>query len=112
MEISYHNRQIAKSIHPDTLNQIHGVKRAKRIRYVMSALTFAPSLATFWPPESAPHRIHAHKGTDRHVFTADLDGMYRLYFYPATDDVPLAPAGGIDWATITAIVIWKIDDPH
>jgi hypothetical protein len=38
--------------------------------------------------------------------------MYRLYFYPAADDIPLAPAGGLDWAAITAIVIWKIDDPH
>ena len=111
MDILFHNQRIATLFDPATLERHHGVKRAKRIRYVMSALQYAPSLATFWPPLSPPHRIHAHKGADALVFTADLDGAYRLYFYPA-DDVPQATGGGPDWAAIVAIVIWKIDDPH
>jgi proteic killer suppression protein len=41
----------------------------------------------------------------------DLDHPYRLLFRPV-DDLPPGPGGGLDWSTVSAVVVVGIVDTH
>ena len=42
----------------------------------------------------------------------DLDHPYRLLFAPLHEPLPLREEGGLDWTSVTAINILKIEDTH
>jgi proteic killer suppression protein len=55
------------------------------------------------------HQLHADRAGD---FAMYLWGSYRLVFQPDHDPVPELPAGGIDRALVTRIIVKEVVDYH
>lgn len=92
--------------------QAHGAQRSRRLKNIMTSMRAAPSLATFAPPMSPPHRCHELTGNKKGQLSLDLDHPYRLIFRPDHDPLPLRDEGGLDWKAVTAVEILGIEDTH
>ncbi|MFP7756268.1 type II toxin-antitoxin system RelE/ParE family toxin [Thermodesulfobacteriota bacterium B35] len=114
MDISFKNKKLAKSFNQDAqLIQIHGARRAKKIRIRMAELRAAESLMDFWPPKSGPSRCHELRGGRRKgQLSVDLDHPYRLIFIPDHNPIPEHENGGLDWSRVTAVKILGVEDTH
>lgn len=113
MELVFSTKKLRKQLNSDReMVKAQGAKRAKRLQIVLAALRAAPTLGVFAPPYSPPHRCHELTGNLRGKLTLDLDGQYRLLFEPAHDPRPERPEGGLDWAQVTAIKIYGVEDTH
>lgn len=42
----------------------------------------------------------------------NLDGRWRLIFAPDHDPLPVQPDGGLDWSSVTAVVILEVSDHY
>lgn len=91
------------------LVRFHNVQRAKLIRRRLDDLRAAPSLETM---RNLAGRCHELKESLAFHLSIDLDGPYRLIFYPAHNPLPLKPDGGLDWTKVTAIRIKEVRDTH
>ena len=90
-----------------------GTKMANKLKIRVAELRAAESLATFWPPESAPERCHELKANRRGIFSIDLNHPYRLLFKPLEDDPPQDRSNEQEhWASITKIELITIEDTH
>lgn len=87
----------------------HGKPRAKLIRRRLDELRAASTLEIM---RQLYGRCHELKGTLAFHLSIDLDGPYRLIFYPAHNPAPLKPDGGLDWKKVTAITIKEVADTH
>lgn len=113
MDIDFATKKLRKELNEEkAMMQAHGVPRSKRLRIIMTSLSAAPSLETFAPPMSPPHRCHELTGNLKGQLSLDLDHPYRLIFRPDHDPLPLREEGGLDWKAVTAIEILRIEDTH
>jgi plasmid maintenance system killer protein len=113
MDIEFASRPLEKQLNQGrAMVQAHGAKRAKRLQIVLTALRAAPTLSVFAPPYSPPHRCHELTGNRKGRLSLDLDGPYRLIIAPAHIPVPQRQEGGLDWARVTAIRIFGVEDTH
>jgi plasmid maintenance system killer protein len=94
------------------MHKRHGEHRAKLLGRRLFQLKAAPSLKTFYPPNSGPARCHELTGDKKGIFSVDLDHPYRLLFRPTHNPLPIREEGGIDWAMGTAIEIIGVEDTH
>ncbi len=57
-------------------------------------------------------RCHQLVGDRQGQLSVDLAHPYRLIFRPEHDPVPTKPAGGLDWAAVTEVLVLGVEDPH
>jgi len=113
MKILFASKKLQKQFNQQKeLQKTFGAQRAKRVAVVMMALRAAPTLGTFAPPYSPPHRCHELTGNKKGKLTLDLDGPYRLIIKPEHDPLPQRPEGGLDWHQVTAIKILGVENTH
>ncbi len=113
MDIQFASKKLEKELNEQkTMMKAHGAIRSKRLRIVLTGLRAAPSLATFAPPMSPPHRCHELTGNRKGQLSMDLDHPYRLIIKPNHDPLPIRDEGGLDWRLVTAIKILEIEDTH
>jgi plasmid maintenance system killer protein len=91
------------------LVRLHNKQRAKLIRRRLDELLAAPTLDIM---RQLGGRCHELKGNLVLHLSIDLDGPYRLIFYPTHNPVPLKPDGGLDWKNVTTITIKGVTDTH
>jgi plasmid maintenance system killer protein len=87
----------------------HGKPRARLIRRRLDELRAAANLDIL---RQLPGRCHELRGHLALHLSIDLDGPYRLIFYPAHNPIPIKPDGGMDWKNVTAITIKEVTDTH
>lgn len=111
MDIMFRTAQLQKACNVDKVMQKRwGAKRAGRIRQRLDELRGAETLAVL--RETGLGRCHELSGNHKGKLSVDLDGPYRLLFEPANEPVPLRDDGGLDWASVTAVQIFGIEDTH
>ena len=87
----------------------HGKRRARRIHARLDDLRAAANLEMM---RHLPGRCHELKGDRAGQLSLDLDHPYRLIFEPANNPVPRKEDGGLDWGSVTAILIIDVEDTH
>ena len=113
MDIQFATNKLEKELNEGkAMIKAHGAIRSKRLRIVLTGLRAAPSLATFAPPMSPPHRCHELTGNRKGQLSMDLDHPFRLIIKPSHDPLPIRDEGGLDWRLVTAIKILEIEDTH
>lgn len=110
MEIVFESAALADECNDfDRLVRKHNRQRAKLLRRRLDDLHAAPALSAM---RNLPGRCHELKGDRSGQLSVDLDGPYRLLFWPNHNPVPARTDGGLDWAKVTAIVILGVVDTH
>ncbi len=67
MDIKFATKKLEKELNEEkAMMKAHGAIRSKRLKIVMVALRAAPTLRTFAPPMSPPHRCHELTIEDTH----------------------------------------------
>lgn len=113
MDITFATKKLEKELNEEkAMARAHGTIRSKRLKILMTIMRAAPNLATFAPPMSLPHRCHELTGNLKGQLSVDLDHPYRLLFTPSHEPIPLRKEGGLDWISVTAIKISKVEDTH
>ena len=88
----------------------HGPRCADLIRKRLDEMRAAESLQTLrFLPQA---RCHELKGNLAGCLSVDLEHPYRLIFRPANEPIPKKPDGGLDWGSITAVEIMRVEDTH
>lgn len=113
MDITFVSQKLRKELSEEkVMIKAHGPIRIKKLKIVLTQMRAAPTLGTFAPPMSPPHRCHELTGNRKGQLTVDLDHPYRLVFRPTHDPLPTRPEGGLDWKQVTSIEIIEIEDTH
>src|SRR5580700_777010 len=108
VDVMFESTNAAANFNNDKkLVRSHGKPRANLIRRRLDDLYAAPTLDTM---RQLPGRCHELKRNLAQHLSIDLDGPYRLIFYPAHNPIPLKPDGGLDWKNVTAITIKEVAD--
>jgi plasmid maintenance system killer protein len=113
MDIIFGTRKLQKQFNEEkTMVKVHGPRRSRLIKVIMTQLHAAPNLGVFAPPYSPPNRCHELKGNKKNNLSIDLDGPHRLIFEPVTEPIPVRPEGGLDWFRVTGIQILGVENTH
>lgn len=111
VDIAFDNNRLAKECN-DSKRRVkaHGEARAKLMQRRLDAIRAAQTLEDL---RNTPGRLHELKGNRKWQLSFDLDGPYRLTFYPnPTPPTVLLPDGGMDWTRVTAVTISGVEDTH
>lgn len=109
MEVSFDDADLAKTCGNEReMLRKYGAVRAKKLQLRLKTLRSAGTLADM---RSLPGRCHELLGGRGGQLSLDLDHPYRLLFRPV-DDLPPGPGGGLDWSTVSAVVVVGIVDTH
>jgi plasmid maintenance system killer protein len=84
------------------------VVRARKIQQRLVALRAAETLTDM---RVLPGRCHELHGNLAGHLSLDLDHPYRLLFRPTVDPEP-GLGGGLDWSSVSAVVVVGIVDTH
>lgn len=110
MDISLDNRRVARLCNEQrrAVRQL-GQAAANRLRRRLDDLAAAPNLEAL---RNAPGRCHELTGNRAGQFAMTVSGGWRLVFVPDHDPVPMRSAGGIDWSSVTRVLILEVVDYH
>jgi len=110
VDIKFENTNLADDCNDfKRLVRKHNVQRAKLVRRRLDDLRAAPNLDAM---RNLPGRCHELKGDRDGQISLDLDGPYRLIFFPDHDPLPAKVDGGLEWSLVTAIVVVEVVDTH
>ena len=113
MDISFKTTKLKKKFNEwKQLKKAHGELQAKKISLRLAELRAALNLNDLGPPYKKPCRYHELTGERKGQLSVDLDHPYRLIFKPDYNPVPIKSDGGLDWKSITAILIIGVEDTH
>lgn len=107
-DILFRTEKLRKVCNDDRLLKKEYGDRAKRIRQRLDELRAARTLEEMRFLPAA--RCHELKGDRRGQLAVDLVHPYRLTFTPV--DPKKQEDGGLDWSSVTAVVIEEIIDYH
>jgi proteic killer suppression protein len=111
VDIIFRTTRLQKACTSDKVMQKRwGAERARRIRQRLGELRAADTLAILG--QTGIGRCHELSGNHQGRLSVDLDGPYRLLFEPANEPVPLREDGGLDWTSVTAVLIVGVEDTH
>ncbi len=110
MEVTFANGKLARLCSSESLMiRELGPEAARRLGRRLQQLEAAASLAEF---RHLPQvRAHQLVGDRDEQISVDLDHPRRLIL-EATEPVPRAPDGGLDWEAITSVVVIEVADTH
>lgn len=108
MDLTFASRELEDVCNDDkTAKKKLGAERAKRLRRRLDDLRAAPTLEVM---RNLPGRTHELVGDMAGKLSIDLDGPYRLIFEPVASTQ--TATGGLDWQSVRAIRMLKIEDTH
>jgi len=85
-------------------------RRAKEIRKRLDELRDSDTLHVM---RLLPHaHCHELKCNRKGQLAVNLDKGFRMVFEPANEPVPHKPDGGLDWQSVTAVRILKLDEDY
>lgn len=111
MEIAFKTDALRKLCNDSkALQRKYGEKGRELIRRRLDELEAAPALDAMRYLPAA--RCHELEGGLSECLAVDAHKGYRILFKPVTDPPPTKPDGGLDWASVTSILIERIKDYH
>lgn len=113
MDIQFADHKLQKECNDlRLLKRKHGERRAKLIANRLAVFRESKALSDIGPPYRGPYRCHELTGNRAGQLSVDLDHPYRLIFKPDHVPAPRREEGGLDWSSVTAIVVIEIADTH
>ncbi len=110
MEITFKNKKLQKNFNTSKeLIKAYGTNRARKIKARLDDLLNAPNLETM---KHLPGRCHELQGDKKGQLSLDVEHPYRLLFEPSNEDIQRKPDGGLDWNSVTAVIIVSVEDTH
>lgn len=111
MEVTFATRNMQKRCSDDKAMQKQwGKKLARRLKQRLMELLAATTLQDI--RRTPPARCHELTGNRKGQLSVDLEHPYRLIFKPDHSPMPCKNDGGLDWGSVTKIVIIEIVDTH
>jgi proteic killer suppression protein len=110
MELDFSSKKLRRQMSSGAEMQKAFGQLTKPLQLRLGVLVNAGSLADV--PRNPPERCHQLVGQRAGTFAVVLKDNWRLIFHPDHDPVPLAEDGGIDLASVTAILIEGVEDYH
>ena len=111
MEITFHNNKLKKRCSQEReAIKAYGQRRARKLMQRLMELRAADNLSQI--PTTPPPRCHELTGKLKGTLSVDLEHPWRLFFVPNHDPIPTKKDGGLDWESVTAIIIIDVKDPH
>lgn len=111
MRIVFKSRKLEKLANSDRdAQKALGKQGARKLRLRLDELDAALTLNDMRALPAA--RCHELKGDLKGSLAVDLHGGWRVVFEPDHDPVPSKEDGGLDWASVDAIVVTNIADYH
>lgn len=110
MELSYKTKKLERSFTTDKgLAKAYGVmarKVAQRKRELESA-------ENLWQlSQLKALRLHQHTGSNKGIWSIDIQKNWRILFRIDQDPVPGLESGGVDLEAVTILSIESVEDPH
>jgi proteic killer suppression protein len=110
MKISYANSRIRKICTNDKIaNKELGKVEAKILQVQLERLAFVDNLEVL---RYAPGHWHELTGDRWGQLAGNIGAKMRLIFEPDHDPRPEKPDGGLDWFSVTSVMIIEIIDYH
>ena len=110
MKISYKSKKLSKHLTiPKEMLKAFG-QRAKKVNQRMEELKSSDNLSILGCLPAA--NCHELTGNRKGQLAVSISGNYRLIFEPDHDPVPQKNDGGLDWESVTDIIIIEVEDYH
>lgn len=110
MEITFKNKKLYKICCSERgLIKAYGSNCAKKINARLDDLHAAATLEAF---RVLPGRCHELKGDRKNQLSLDLEHPLRLIFEPSNENVKIKESGGLDWNSVSAVMIIDVEDTH
>lgn len=110
MDILFRGKKLEKDCSDSKKRKISfGTERANKIGLRLDQMRAATSLSVFITVHPRCHRLI---GDRKEMWSADLDGPYRLLFEIADDPLPVDLHGKVDHSEVRKVRIIQIADTH
>lgn len=110
MEITFKNKKFQKICNSEKeLIKTYGKSCARKIRSRLDDLQAAATLEEF---KTLPGRCHELKGNKKGRLSLDLEHPLRLIFEPSNENVKMKEDGGLDWNSVSEVIIVEVEDTH
>ena len=111
MEVSFATKSMQKRCSEEKAMQKQwGKNLARRLRQRLMELRAAATLQDIC--RTPPARCHELKGNRKGQLSVDLEHPYRLIFKPDRSPVPRRKDGGLDWDSVTKVLVIEVVDTH
>ena len=111
MQISFASRKLAKLLNDqkETFRK-YGSENGRRILIRLQQIADASNL---YELSKLPQtRVHELTGDRDEQISVDVKHPYRLLLKPNHPKTPRKPDGGLDWSSITQVLVLEIADTH
>lgn len=110
MEITFKNRKLQKYANSrKAAVRAYGLERANKLGRRLDDIKAMPNLQNLM---SLTGRCHPLKGNRQGEYALDLDGPMRLIFKPVGSGLNYFEDGGLDLASVEAVMILRVEDYH
>lgn len=110
VDVTFKSQKLQKICIADrSLLKEYGKTCARKFRARLDDLQAAPTLETL---RSLPGRCHELKADRKGQLSLDLEHPLRLIFEPSGVGVKYKEDGGLDWNSVTSIIVIGVEDTH
>ena len=111
MQIHYKTNKLKRQCEEERLGiRAWGAQVAEKVRQRIAELRAAVCLLQI--SRLPPPRCHELNANREGQLSVDVSQNQRLIFEPNHDPIPALPAGGLDWSSVTEIIIMEVTDYH
>ncbi len=111
MEVSFDTKSMQKRCSEEKAMQKQwGKPLATKLKQRLIELKAADTLQDIG--RTPPARCHELKGERKGQLSVDLQHPYRLIFTPDHTPLPRKKDGGLDWNSVTKVVVIEVEDTH
>ena len=110
MEVSFPTSRMQKRCSEEKALQKHWGKNARKLKQRLMELRAATTLRDIG--RTPPARCHELKGKRKGQLSVDLEHPYRLIFKPDHSPLPRRKDGGLDWESVTKVMVIDVVDTH
>ena len=111
MEVSFATKSMQKRCSEEKAMQKQwGKKLARKLKQRLTELVAATTLQDIC--RTPPARCHELKGNRKGQLSVDLEHPYRLIFRPDHSPSPRRKEGGLDWNSVTKVIVIEVADTH
>lgn len=110
MEVSFPSRRMQKRCSEEEVLQKYWGKNARKLKQRLMELRAATTLQDIG--RTPPARCHELKGKRKGQLSVDLEHPYRLIFEPDHSPLPRRKDGGLDWESVTKVMVIEVVDTH
>ena len=110
MEVSFATKSMQKRCSEGKAMQKHWGKNARRLKLRLAELRAAVTLQDI--SRTPPARCHELTGDRKGQLSVDLEHPYRLIFEPDHSPIPRRRDGGLDWDSVSKVVVIEVVDYH